>query len=295
MGASMNEPDPAWLDAEYDARSANPEHPAIFARWADTSAHARASTPCWTDLRYGDGPLQTADWFVAAHGDGPVLVFLHGGYWRSSDKSLFSFVAPAFVDAGVSVVIPNYDLCPAVTLEEIVLQTTQALRWLHGELGERGGDPRRVVVSGHSAGAHLAAMLLMCNWKQIDRRLPARWISRALAISGLYDLEPLRRAPFLARDLRLAAPDTQRLSPARLPAPEDAVLHAVVGAVESSEFIRQTQLIAERWGPHAVPVCELVARRRHFDIVDDLAAPDGRIHALARGLLGLPAVAADQG
>lgn len=288
----MNAPDPAWFDAQYDARAANPEHPAIFARWAEASAQARASTPCWTDLRYGNGPLQTADWFVAPQEDGPVLVFLHGGYWRSSDKSLFSFVAPAFVDAGASVVIPNYDLCPAVTLEEIVLQATQALRWLHGELRERGGDAQRVVVSGHSAGGHLAAMLLMCDWKRIDRRLPAQWISRALAISGLYDLEPLRRAPFLARDLRLTPASVERLSPARLPAPRNVVLHAVVGDGESSEFIRQTQRLAEHWGPDAVPVCQFVSQRRHFDILDDLAAPGGRLHALARELLGLPPASA---
>lgn len=283
----MNGPDPAWLDAEYNARAADPRHPEIFAQWAEASERARAGTPCWIDLRYGDAPRQTADWFVAPKVDGPVLVFLHGGYWRAMDKSLFSFVAPAFVDAGANVVIPNYELCPAVTIEQIVLQTTQALRWLHGELGVRGGDRNRVVVSGHSAGGQLAAMLLNCNWRRIDRRIPNRWVSRALAISGLYDLEPLRHAPFLARDLRLTPESVERLSPARLPAPGGVVLHAAVGALESSEFIRQTRLLARQWGKDSVPVCELIAQRRHFDILDDLADPQGRLHALACRLLGL--------
>ena len=122
--------DAHWLDAQYNARAASPEHPALFQRWAQQSAAARAQVACQVDLRYGEGPNQTADWFPAEQLDAPVLVFIHGGFWRSSDKASYSFIAPPFTAAGVNVVLLNYDLCPQVTIDIIALQMTQAMRWL---------------------------------------------------------------------------------------------------------------------------------------------------------------------
>lgn len=274
--------DPAWLDAQYDARAANPDHPAIFARWSEASAAAHSelrgdrNLRVEPDLRYGAGPLQTADWFAAADPRAPVFVFVHGGYWRGSDKSVHSFVAPALVRAGATVVLPNYDLCPAVTMETITREIGEAIDWVAG----RAPQASRVVVGGHSAGAHLAAWVLATSF---DGARPS--VSGALGISGLYDLEPIRHVPSLASDLRLDALSARQLSPVERRPPAGAVFHAFVGADESDEFRRQSMLLAQRWGGQAVPVCKTIEGRRHFDILDDLANPEGRLFASAMELL----------
>jgi arylformamidase len=215
-----------------------------------------------------------------------VLVFIHGGYWRSLDKSDFSFIAPAFNAAGAMVVVPNYALCPAASIEQITWQMVHALQWVWRNAAEHGGDPQRMVVAGHSAGAHLAAMMLSCRWKQVADDLPAQLVSGAMAISGIYDLEPLRHVAFLQSDLHLSPASVKRLSPAFFPRPKGK-LHAAVGAAESQEFLRQNQLIRDVWGPTAVPVCETLPGRNHFDVLESLVDPAGRLHALTLRLLGL--------
>jgi arylformamidase len=278
--------DPAWLDAQYNNRARIPEHPQIFARWAESSALARERLKSQLDIRYGDQPGEVLDVFPAAQAGAPVLVYIHGGYWRSLDKADHSFIAPAFVAAGATVVVPNYALCPAVTIEAIALQMTRALAWVWRNAAVHTGDPNRIAVVGHSAGGHLAAMLLSCRWKDVGDDLPAKLVPGALSISGLYDLEPIRNTPFLQSDLRLTPQSVRRLSPAFFPRPR-GTLYTVAGVNESEEFLRQNQLIRDQWGPTTVPVCETVAGRHHLDVVHELADPQGRLHELALRLLGL--------
>ncbi|MBX3606200.1 MAG: alpha/beta hydrolase [Piscinibacter sp.] len=283
----MSRPDSAWFDAQYNNRARIPDHAQIFEGWSRASALAREKSLCLLDLPYGHGPSETLDVFPAERNGSPVFVFIHGGYWRSLDKRDHAFVAPAFVQAGAMVVLPNYALCPAVTIEQITLQMVQALAWTWRHAAEHGGDPRRIVVAGHSAGGHLAAMLLECDWPSVAADLPADLVASALSISGLFELEPLRHAPFLAPDLRLTAESARRLSPALMPAPRRP-LFAVVGGDESEEFLRQNTLIRSAWGEAVVPVCESVADRHHLNVVHDVADADRRLHRLALGLLGLP-------
>jgi arylformamidase len=216
-----------------------------------------------------------------------VLVFIHGGYWRSLDKNDFSFVAPAFNAAGALVLVPNYALCPAVGIEHIALQMAQAVVWALDHAAELGGDPSRIALVGHSAGGHLATMLLTCRWKELDPALPLQPLAGALSISGLYDLEPLRHTPCVMRDLRLTPSAVARLSPAFFPRPKNTRLFAVVGLEESDEFVRQNALIRDVWGPTAVPVCETLPGSNHFSVLNPLADPAGRLHELALRLLGL--------
>jgi arylformamidase len=186
------------------------------------------------------------------------------------------------------VVVPNYALCPAVTIEQIALQTTRALAWAARNASRYGGDPRRIVVVGHSAGGHLAAMLLACRWKQVGTDLPQRLVGAAMSISGLYDLAPLRQAPFLQADLRLTPASAQRLSPAFFPRPAGPLV-TVVGGLESAEFLRQNQLIRDRWGAASVPVCEALPGLNHFTVLHDLVDPAGRAYGHAQRLLNLGA------
>jgi arylformamidase len=282
--------DPAWLDRMYNNRARVPGHPAYLERWEADSAALRASLPCSVDVRYGDGPGETLDVFPAPVADAPVLVFIHGGYWRSLDKSDHSFIARAFNDRGVCVVVPNYALCPGtperpVGIVDIALQMVRALEWTWRNVAAHGGDPLRIIVAGHSAGGHLAAMLLACDWKAVAPDLPAQLVRDALSISGLYDLRPLQRAPFIADALRLSDADALRLSPALWPAPKRGRLYAVAGGEESEEFIRQNALIHEVWGAKVVPVCEVLPGLDHFGVVDALADPGQRLHGLAVQLI----------
>lgn len=278
--------DPAWLDAQYNNRARVPQTAQILARWAESSKLARERLHGKLDIRYGDQPGEALDVFPAAHAGAPVLVFIHGGYWRALDKADQSFIAPAFVEAGATVVVPNYALCPSVTIETIALQMTRALAWVWRNPGVHSGDPNRIAIAGHSAGGHLAAMLLSCRWKEVGDDLPLRLLQGALSISGLYDLEPIRLTPFLQADLQLTPQSVKRLSPAFFPRPR-GTLYAVAGLDESDEFLRQNQLIRDQWGPTSVPVCETVVGRDHFTVLHDLADPACRLHELALRLLGL--------
>jgi arylformamidase len=279
-----------FCEREYNARAAIAEHPQIFARWAAQAAAARAARPCQLDLRYGDAAGETLDFFPAAKADAPLLVFIHGGYWRSLDKADFSWLAPPFVDHGAAVALLNYGLAPATPLEDIVRHVLRALAWLYRHGARYGYDPQRIVVSGHSAGGHLAAMALAALWPVFDPVLPPKLVKAGLAISGLYDLEPLIYAPFVNDDLRLDRARAYRLSPVHLPPATDAPLATAVGALESAEFRRQNALIAQHWpqvflrdvplpGANHLTVCDALA---------DLASPlfDCAIDLLQRARAG---------
>ena len=277
---------PAWFDAQYNNRARIPEHPAILRHWFDASVHAREQHAGMVEAPYGDAPRERLDVFPATASGSPVLVYLHGGYWRALDKRDQSFVAPPFVDAGAMVVLPDYSLCPAVSIEHIVLQTVRALAWVYRNASTCGGDPRRIVVAGHSAGGHLATMLLACDWRAVAPDLPADLVKSVLSISGLYELEPLRHAPFLAADLGLTAASARRLSPATMPAPRGTLV-TIVGGDESEEFHRQAAVIAKAWGPRTVTASESVPQRNHMNVLHELSEPSSRTHALGLRLLGL--------
>jgi arylformamidase len=282
----MSRLDPQWLDAQYNNRARVPEHAAILDRWRQASQLVRSQTRCELDRAYGDLPSERLDVFPAAAPGAPVLVFIHGGYWRSLDKSDHSFIASSFVADGAAVVVPNYGLFPAVGIEQIALQLTRVIAWVWRHAADFGGEPQRIALAGHSAGGHLAAMLLACRWRDVDAEMPVLPLQGALSVSGLYDLEPVRLAPFLADDLQLTPAGVRRLSPAFFPRPRRP-LYAVVGGDESEEFLRQNQLIRDQWGPTAVPVCETLVGHHHFNVLHNLADPAGRLHDLTLRLLGL--------
>ena len=286
--------DPVWLDRMYNNRALVPDHARYFARWAEASRQARLDLAGAIDLHYGERAAEKLDVFVAAQsqaakvpktGGAPVLVFIHGGYWRSLDKADHSFLAPALTAAGACVVVPNYDLCPAVTIPEITLQMVKALTWTFRHVAEFGGDPRRITVVGHSAGGHLAAMLLACQWQTWAADLPTDLVKNALSISGLYELELMMHTPFVKDALRLTPAQVLQASPAWLPAPHHGQLYSVAGADESSEFLRHNALIQTAWGKRVVPVSEALPGLNHFSIVEALVEPTHRLHALALQLL----------
>jgi arylformamidase len=282
--------EPQWLDRMYNNRLLVPSHATHFARWAQDSENARQALPCRLDLPYGSQPGEMLDVFPAsgthAGVKAPVLVFIHGGYWRSLDKADHSFIAPPFTQAGACVVVLNYTLCPAVSIPDIAQQMVAALAWTWRHVADFGGDPERITVAGHSAGGHLAAMLLAHEWAADAPSLPPGLVRNALSISGLYDLEPIRLTPFL-KDLNLTPEQVRQASPVLLPCPLQGTLYSVAGDGESEEFLRQNWLIRQAWGLETVPVCESLPGLNHFSILEALIEPSHRLHQLALELLGI--------
>ncbi len=281
----------ATLDRLYNNRGLVPDFAQHLSRWAADSARARTEQACLLDVPYGAGPNETLDLFpaVAVTSPAPVLVFLHGGYWRGLDKADHSFVAPPFTQTGACVVVPNYALCPTVTVPQIVMQMVQALAWTWRHVAQYGGDPKRITVAGHSAGGHLAAMLLACQWQRWAADLPPRLVRNALSISGLYELDSIRRTPHLQVDLRLTPAQARKASPACLPSPGlvsgRGQLYSVAGGDESEAFLLQNRLIQQAWGRRTVPVCGLVPGLNHFSMLGALAQPGTRVNQLAAELL----------
>jgi arylformamidase len=282
----MNAPDKAFLSREYNNRDLVPEHPQYMARWSEHSARARATMTCYLDRRYGGQPGETLDIFPARKGDGSCMMFIHGGYWRALDKKDFSYLAPTWVDAGVSLVVVNYDLCPHVAMDEIVRQMLRASRWLWLNAEQYGMDPDRLYVAGHSAGGHLTAMLMCALFPAFDRALPRDLWKGGLAISGLYDLRPLLSVDWLNGDLRLDAQSALALSPAFMPPATRAPVMTCVGGGESSEFLRQNALLGSRWRSAFAGDIPMPGKH-HFSVMDALADPKSELFAGARRLMKL--------
>lgn len=282
--------DPAWLERMYNNRALVPDYQDYLQRWAQASEHARAASPCWLDMAYGMAPQERLDVFAAHEPDAPVMVFVHGGWWRALDKADHSFVAAAFAQAGICVVVPNYALCPGtpeqpVAIPFIARQMEKALAWVWRHIAQHGGDRRRITLVGHSAGGHLAALLLASPWPLLAPDLPEGLVRNALSISGLHDLTPIMHTPFLQQDLRLTQQQVLRMSPALLPAPAQGPLYCAVGAKESPEFVRQCQLMQQAWGTQKVPRAAVLAGLNHFSILDALAQPGHDLHHMALNLL----------
>src|SRR6516162_5697286 len=242
---------PIDYEAEYNNRARVPEHPEIFARWAreaeDYRAEAMKERRAELGLQYGDTPRQTIDLFSPKRAaEAPLALFIHGGYWRSLDPSMFSQAARGANAHGIGVAVAGYDLCPEVTIAEIIDQIRHACLFLWLRTG------RRMMVYGHSAGGHLAAAMLATDWRGLYPKTPADLVPAAYSISGLFDLTPLLQVS-MASDLHLDGGSARASSPLFWPPPAAGrAFDAAAGALESGEFLRQSRLIAEAWGKAGV-------------------------------------------
>jgi arylformamidase len=251
-------------EVEYNNRARVPENPALIAGWAtDAAAYRAQHAP--RSLSYGSGARNRIDFF-AGDGKGPIVVFIHGGYWQALDISFFSHLAAGLNAHGIDVAIPGYDLCPAVTVEEIIGQMRMATR----ELARLG---RPLVISGHSAGGHLAACVLATDWPAFDASLPADLVIAAYTISGLFDLGPLVDTS-INKAVGLDQATARTVSPLFWRAPARGSLDALVGGNESAEYFRQSQTIVDLWGKAGIATrFGTVPDANHFTAIGPLADP----------------------
>ena len=265
---------PEEVERGYNNRAAVPDHPEWFARWAQLSDAARAQVQTREDVRYGPGPKETLDIFLPSAAPRGTLLFIHGGYWRALDKREHAFVAPVFVQQGYAVVTANYDLCPQVTIAHIVEEMRRALAWIVREGPTHRLTRDNIVTSGHSAGGHLTAMLHASDARALG--LDKSPIAGGVSLSGVHDLEPLLQFSFNS-DFRLDEAEARRLSPVHLEPVTDATFVIAAGANETSEFVRQAQLLWRAWPRNRMPGSQgplLVPDRHHFDVVLDYTSPD---------------------
>jgi arylformamidase len=256
---------------EYNLRARVPEHPEIFARWARSAEEYRAEAlkrgRAELGLFYGDTPRQIIDLFLPEAGETtPLTLFIHGGYWCSFDPSSFSHMARGLNQRGVAVAVVGYDLCPIVTVGDIIEQIRRACVFLWLRLG------RRFMVSGHSAGGQLAAAMVATDWHTLYPKAPPDLVPVGYAISGVFDLTPLIGVS-MNEDLRLNAEQARRVSPLFWPVAPGRVLDAVVGDLETSEFKRQSRTMAEAWRQDMVQTRYQEFPGNHFTVIDALADP----------------------
>ncbi len=259
------------LETEYSPRLTVPDHAEIFARWAREAEDYRAemlkSGKAELGLCYGDTARQFVDLFLPAAGEtAPLAIFIHGGYWRAMDPSFHSHMARGLNARGFAVGVVGYDLCPIVTIADIIEQIRRACAFLWQRFN------RRILVCGHSAGGHLSAAMVATDWQKLWPKAPADLVPAGFAISGVFDLAPLVKTS-MNQDFRLDAEEARRISPMFWPLPPGRALDAAVGDLESSEFKRQSRTMADTWRKASAETRYAEFPGNHFTILDALADP----------------------
>jgi arylformamidase len=267
-------------EVEYNNRARVPQNPELMAGWArDAAAYREQHAP--RRVTYGPGARNVIDVFVGdgQNEDKALVVFVHGGYWQALDGSWFSHMARGLNAHGISVAVPTYTLCPQVSVADIIEEMRQAAREL-----ARLSD--RLIISGHSAGGHLAACMLATDWKAYDASLPPQLVQAAYAISGLFELEPLVPTS-INKALGLDQATARAASPLFWKPPSHGSLDAVVGEAESAEYHRQSRNVVDVWGKAGLATrYGMVPAANHFTAIAPMADPASpmtlRLKELAR-------------
>ena len=276
----------AEIDAAYDVEAAVPDFMAYARQYTEGSAAYRARATCETGVRYGPTLDEHADIFPAGRSGAPILVFIHGGFWRMLSASDFSFCAEGPQRAGVTTVVANYTLAPKATIAEIVRQMRALIAWVYANAERIGGDREAIYVAGHSAGGQLTAAVMLTDWER-DYGLPATVVRGGIPISGLFDLEPIKLLSFVQPDLRLTEADVSNHSPIRHLRRVREPIIVTYGSEEPSEFLRQSDEFLAAWrktGNRGTFLPQI--GRNHFTAITDLADPESPLCRAIFAMMG---------
>jgi arylformamidase len=265
------------LETEYSPRLTIADHAQIFARWARAAEDYRAEMlkagKAELGFCYGDSARQFIDLFLPAAGEAaPLAMFIHGGYWRAMDPSFHSHMARGLNERGFAVAVVGYDLCPIVTIADIIEQIRRACASLWQRFN------RRMLVLGHSAGGHLTAAMVATDWQKLWPKVPSDLVPVGYAISGVFDLAPLVKTS-MNQDFRLDDDEARRISPILWTVPPGRTLDAAVGEEESSEFKRQSRSMADVWRAAKAETRYAELPGNHFTVIDALADPNNAMVA----------------
>ena len=279
--------DKAALDSQYNNRARVPNFEQIVQRWETESEQLRQRVKSYRGVSYGSRAREYLDIFPAAHPGAPLQVFFHGGYWQALQSGVFHFITNGFLRHGITTVFVNYPLAPEASMDEIVEACRQAIIWLYRHAAEYGGNPNQIYISGHSAGGHLAAMLMATYWKTLAEELPHNLIKGGCAISGLFNLIPIQLS-YVNDKIGLDKAAAQRNSPAFLTPASSSPLIVSVGGAESEEYHAQSQELTAAWSQHGLSITELILEgRHHFSILDSLVDPEGALNRAILGQMGV--------
>lgn len=267
--------------ADYNNRAHVPEFPQIVAQWqTDGAAFTRDMIQqgrAELDIRYGSTARQYIDLYKG-DADGPLAMFIHGGYWKALSPKEHSQFARGLTERGVNVAVAGYDLAPQVSIAQITEQMRAAVLFLWRRFG------KRITVYGHSAGGHLTACMIGTDWKKLEPSAPSDLVAVGSAISGVFDLTKLVHTDMNV-DFKLDEKSAHDGSPLFWPAPKGRVMDVIVGANELPEFVRLSKVMTETWGKEGVETrYEAVPGTHHFNVVAPLTDPHSamteRLHTL---------------
>lgn len=286
--------DAKTLEAEYNLINRRnrdvsiEDFPILLERWIKRSADHRdlklSHSLARVDLPYGSGERKKLDYFYSGDAKGPLLIYIHGGYWQRGDKSMYSFVSEAFIKQGISVAVLNYNLTPSVRIGQIAPQIRKALAWCYQNANDLKFDRDQLHVTGHSTGGHLTAMMMATDWTFFDNRLPTDLVKTGIPISGVFELEPIVHTS-LNEGPQMDIEEAIAESPMFIPLINNAPQLVVYGGGETSEFYRQSKDYADKFrsDERHMEVYE-IPKDDHFAELERLVEEDGvlfkKMHSL---------------
>jgi len=265
------------LEKGYNVRLLVDDFDGLISRWSDRSEKFRQNVDSSLNCQYGDGEKDKLDIFRCGEANAPLFIFVHGGYWQRGDKSVYSFVAESFINSGIDVALIGYQLCPVASMTNIVEKIQEAIIWIWHNAENYSISKNRINVSGHSAGGHITGMILATDWQQISSDLPTDLVKTGIPISGLYQLEPLRKTT-IADALGLDDVESMALSPHFFEPITTAPILVTLGGAETPEFHWQTDQFVEKWKLHDISLdYHAEPDVDHFGVVERLASKDSQI------------------